>query len=291
MRPNRKLSGALAAACLGWAGLSGCRALPRGLAPPESAAPGSVPSVASQPDPAVQRAGFLRSRSDPGQAVNVHIDLGTALEGREEYESAVAEYQQALDAINGPERPHGGARVPNDMKALAHRRMAVALDHLGRFEQAEAHYRAALKMRSGDPKLWNDLGYSYYLQRRWADSERALRTAYQHDPENPKVLTNLGMTLAYGGKTSEALELLTKAGGPAWAHHNLGVALASLGDEAEARVEFQKALEVQPQLPAPRAALAQLDRRAAAVATASNRPKAPADPRLSRTSTPKTARP
>jgi tetratricopeptide (TPR) repeat protein len=265
------------------------------MAPPESARPGSVPSIMNKPDPAVQRTGLLRSKAEPGQAVNVHLDLGKALESREEYEAAVAEYQQAIDAINGPERPHGGPRIPHDMKALAHRRMAVALDHLGRFEQAEAHYRAALKLRSGDAKLWNDVGYSYYLQRRWDDSERALRTAYKLDGENPMVLTNLGMTLAYGGKTSEALTLLTKAGGPAWAHHNLGIALASVGKDAEARAEFRQALALQPQLTAPRAALTRLDRQAAATATVATtsptRPKAPADPRLSRTSAGKPTQP
>ena len=43
---------------------------------------------------------------------------------------------------------------------------------LGRFAQAETHYQKALKLSPKDPKIWNDAGYSYYLQGRWADAER-----------------------------------------------------------------------------------------------------------------------
>ena len=48
------------------------------------------------------------------------------------------------------------------------------MDRLGRFAQAETHYQKALKLNPKDPKIWNDAGYSYYLQAGWADAERAL---------------------------------------------------------------------------------------------------------------------
>ena len=73
--------------------------------------------------------------------------------------------------------------------------MASALDRLGRFEQAENEYSTALKLSPNDPKIWNDAGYSFYLQGRWTDAERALKTAAKLDPNNTRIMTNLGLNL------------------------------------------------------------------------------------------------
>ena len=137
--------------------------------------------------------------------------------------------------------------------------MAGALDRLGRFGQAEAHYRSALDLSPDDPKVWNDAGYSYYLQHRLADAERSLKTAAKFDPNNPRIQTNLGLALAAAGKTDEALAALSKAGGPAAGNANLAYLLASLGKTDEARKHYQTALRLQPQLAPAREALARLD--------------------------------
>jgi tetratricopeptide (TPR) repeat protein len=100
------------------------------------------------------------------QEVNVHLDLARALESQGNFESAVAECQKAIDASEGPSAHRGGPKVTAHQKALAHRRMAGALDRLGRFAQAETHYRQAMKLKPNDVNIWNDVGYSYYLQSR-----------------------------------------------------------------------------------------------------------------------------
>ena len=78
--------------------------------------------------------------------------------------------------------------------------MGGALDRLGRFAQAEVHYKKALKLSPKDAKIWNDAGYSYYLQGRWADAERALRTAAKLAPDDERIRINLGLTLAAAGQ-------------------------------------------------------------------------------------------
>jgi tetratricopeptide (TPR) repeat protein len=207
-----------------------------------------------------------------GQEVSVHIDLARALETQGNFEGAVAQYQKAIEACDGSSAHRLGGRIPAAQRALAHRRMAGALDRLGRFAQAETHYREAMKLSPNDVNVWNDVGYSYYLQRRWPEAERSLLQAAKLDPDNQRVQTNLGLAQAGAGKTDAALDSLTRASGPAVAHANLGYILAATGKTDEARKHYQAALDYQPQFEAARYALARLD--------AGHTPQGPGTPRM-----------
>ncbi len=134
------------------------------------------------------------------------------------------------------------------------------LDRLGRFAQAEVHYRKALRLSPRDPKIWNDAGYSYYLQGRWADAERTLKTASRYAPEDERITTNLGLTLAAAGRTKEAISLLSRYSGDAIGHSNLGFLLAATGQVELARQQYLQALALRPNLALAQRALAQLDR-------------------------------
>jgi tetratricopeptide (TPR) repeat protein len=137
--------------------------------------------------------------------------------------------------------------------------MAGALDRLGRFAQAEVHYQQALKASPKDPKVWNDIGYSYYLQGRWPDSEKALRTAAKLAPDDNRVRINLGLTLAAAGKSDEAFPLLSQSGSDATGHANLGYLLAATGQNDLARTQYETALALRPDLELAQRALARLD--------------------------------
>lgn len=241
----------LGLACLLPIAATGCQAVSKKVSPK------SLDAASAQAQPTDERSPFPQDVA-PSQEIGVHLDLARAFESQGNFEAAVVEYQKAVAACDGPGR-HGDGKVTPKQQALAHRRMAAALDRLGKFAQAETHYRQALKCSPNDAMVWNDAGYSYYLQHRWADAERSLMTAAKIDPVNPRIQTNLGLSLAAAGKTEAALAALTKAGGPVVAQANLGYILAATGKTQEARKHYQKALELQPQFEAARFALAKLD--------------------------------
>jgi Flp pilus assembly protein TadD len=200
----------------------------------------------------------FHSEVTASQQFNVHVELARALESQGNFEAAIAEYQKAADVCSKKGSILRGSGVGPVQQALAQRRMAAAYDRMGRFAQSETHYTEALKLAPGDAKVWNDVGYSYYLQNRWADAERALKTADSMDPNNPRTLTNLGLVLAAESKNQDALTALSRANGPAVGHANLGFILAAMGKDDQARAHYESALAIRPELTAAREALARI---------------------------------
>jgi Flp pilus assembly protein TadD len=218
----------------------------------------AVPSMKT--DSALVRTDFHREVT-PLQRFNVHLEVGRIQEAQEHYEDAVGEYQKAIEATQKHNSLLSGSTITPAQQALAHRRMGAALDHLGRFAQSEVHYREALQLSPDDPKVWNDAGYSCYLQGRWDDAVRDLKMADKLEPGNPRVQTNLGLVLAASGKYDEALTALTRAGGHAIGHANMAFLMAAQGKTDLARKHYQTALTLKPDLAPARQALAALDAR------------------------------
>ncbi len=215
----------------------------------------SSPEVAAQIQSSAQQTDFQAKATDR-QSFQVHIDFGRVFESQGNFDAALLEYQEALAVVETKRR---GSLGPAD-SALAHRRMAGTLDRLGRFAQAEAHYQKALNFSPRDSKIWNDVGYSYYLQGRWPDAERALKTAAQLAPDDERIRINLGLALAAAGKTTEAFPLLSQSTGDAAGHANLGYLLAATGQFDLARQQYEIALAQRPDMELARRALARLAR-------------------------------
>ena len=169
----------------------------------------------------------FRRTADTNQKFNVHLELGRAYESEGNFDAAVNEYQKSIDACKRGGSFVGGIKISKEQEAESHRRMAGRSTGSGNSGRPRPITARRSPRAPNDAKVWNDAGYSYYLQRRLADAERSLKTAAKLDPHNPRVQTNLGLALAAAGKTDEALAALTKAGGPAAGHANLGYLLAS----------------------------------------------------------------
>lgn len=157
----------------------------------------------------------------------MQVALGRAAERRGELDQAMAAYKDALK------------RDKN--RSDAHHRLAVLHDRRGDFRQSAELYRLALAADPGNPDLYCDMGYSLYLQRRWAESETNLRQAIALRPDLARAHNNLGLVLAHNLRTEEALAEYRKAGNDeAKARSNLALAMTLDGRYDEAREQYRK---------------------------------------------------
>src|SRR5262249_1772758 len=126
-------------------------------------------------------------------------------------------------------------------------------------ESAE-HYRKALEVRPGDPDVFCDMGYSLYLQRRWAEAEINLRQAVALNPDHRRGHNKPPPAPARASPPGGALAEFRKGGSdPARAHMNLAFALTMDRRFEPARAEYQRALALDPSSQLARARLGQLN--------------------------------
>lgn len=88
--------------------------------------------------------------------------------------------------------------------ATAHHGLAMAADLTENWDDAEYHYRQALRIRPRDPDLLCDIGYSYLLQNRYSEAESYLNHALEVSPQHESALLNLAMLDLRQGKRASA---------------------------------------------------------------------------------------
>ncbi|MDG3004744.1 tetratricopeptide repeat protein [Paludisphaera mucosa] len=167
------------------------------------------------------------------QAADVEIAMARSLEQSGDLAGAEAAYRDAL------------AKDPRRGDAEA--RLAVLADERGDLKGSAEHFERAARLAPDDPEILCDRGYSYYLQRRWADAEGCLRKALQKDPRHARAHNNLGLTLARQGDRDGALAEFAKAGcDRADARSNLALVLAMEGRVEDARTLYAEAAAAKP---------------------------------------------
>ena len=144
-------------------------------------------------------------------------------------------------------------------RADAYHRLALLHDRQGDCQTATEYYQQALERNSENSELHCDIGYSQYLQQRWQEAESSLRRAIALTPDLGRAHNNLGLVLARTGREQESLEEFARAGcDQADAHANLAHAMMLSNRWNEEQIEFRRALDTNPDLPAARDGLRSL---------------------------------
>lgn len=139
-----------------------------------------------------------RPDTEGGSAVDEQVRLGEEALRDQKLSQAQSHFEQAL--------------IAQPQHAKANHRMAVVCDKLGQYERAEQHYLLALQHDPRNVAVLSDLGYSYWLQKRYSESERYLQEARHIDPNYETAIANLGMLYGTTGRTDEAVALFRQIG-------------------------------------------------------------------------------
>jgi Flp pilus assembly protein TadD len=98
----------------------------------------------------------------------------------------------------------GRAHTPDQPDWRILNAQGAVLDQLGRNAEAREYYETALKIVPNEPSVLSNLGLSYALSKDLERAESTLRQAAADPRAEPKVKQNLGVVLALRGKYAEA---------------------------------------------------------------------------------------
>jgi tetratricopeptide (TPR) repeat protein len=220
-----------------------------------------------QMGPSGRRTPSLLDRGGPAtpitsaQEADMQIALGRTAEAQGNLDQARAAYQAALGR--------------DKKRADAHQRLAVLHDKQGQFRESADLYRQAIATDPGNPEIYCDMGYSLYLQRRWAEAEMNLKQALALSPDDRRAHNNLGMVLAHNARADEAVAEFRKGGSTeAEARENVAFARTTEKDWAGAQRQYRLALRAQPGSKVAEARLREIDTLVAKV----DKPKGPVAP-------------
>src|SRR3979490_1819976 len=164
-------------------------------------------------DAALRYGQALRATGQRGQAVAVLEQATIAHPGNK---ALLAAYGRAL-ADNGNFQQAfdvlGRAHTPDNPDWRILSVQGTGLDQLGRHDEARRYYDSALKISPEEPSVLSNLGMSYVLSNDLPKAEETLRHAHGKAESDARIRTNLALAIGLQGRLTEA-ENLVKAGLP-----------------------------------------------------------------------------
>jgi Flp pilus assembly protein TadD len=190
-------------------GLAGCQTTAKGPDTTGSIATASRPTSEGEWRVALDRSEALyKAKPDDVAAA---MQYAQALRGTGQHTQAVAVLEQV--SLKNPRNKqllgaYGRAlaevgRYPQALEVLSRAHtpdmpdwrilsaQGAVLDQMGRYEEARAHYAAALKIAPDEPSVLSNLGLSYALSRDLKKAEATLRKATSQPGVSPRVRQNL----------------------------------------------------------------------------------------------------
>jgi Flp pilus assembly protein TadD len=156
------------------------------------------------PDVALAYAQALRAGGQRAQAVSVleqaslRQPRNTVLLGA--YGKALADVGNLDQALEVLNRAHSPDQP--DWRILS--AQGAVLDQLGRHKEAQGYYASALKIKPEEPSVLSNLGLSYALSKDLKQAEATLRRASTPAGADPRVRQNLALVVGLQGRFSEA---------------------------------------------------------------------------------------
>jgi tetratricopeptide (TPR) repeat protein len=129
---------------------------------------------------------------------------------------------------------------------------AVDLQAAGKYEEAEAAYKAILEKNPDVPEIYQNLGTIYALRKDVPAAEAAFLKALELRPESADVSTQLARLYQENGQPEKAMEIMAKSAGAnpedPRAQFNQGIFLLNAGKNEEAIAAFEAAIKADPSM-------------------------------------------
>ncbi|QDU01632.1 photosystem I assembly protein Ycf3 [Gimesia chilikensis] len=147
-------------------------------------------------------------------------------------------------------------RNPKNVTAL--HRMGIVSSKMGKHDMATRHLMEAVKIQPDNSKLLTDLGYALYLQNDLPAAEIALEEAIKRDGSSKRSFNNLSLVLGHQGRMDEAYQVARTVLSAEEAHANIGYICLQRGMLEDASRHYNQALEINPELDSVKEAIVQI---------------------------------
>lgn len=255
MRPARlnisRLVVSTALAAVIATGIAGCKTAKKEITGSVAAATPSTPRTEAEWRRETEKWEALY-RSHPEDIVNA-IQYAQALRGTGQRAQAVAVLEQAslrnphdktlLGAYGRALAEIGNYNQALEVLSRAHTpelpdwrilsAQGAVLDQMGRYEEARRYYAAALKIAPEEPSVLSNLGLSYALSKDLKNAEATLQKATMQPGVGPRARQNLALVVGLQGRFTEAENIARADLPPEEAAANVAYLRQMLSQQAE----------------------------------------------------------
>ncbi len=181
----------------------------------------------------------LIARKKP-RSPEIHNNLGVVLQKKGELEPAREQFRAAITID------------PDNVEARNN--LGVWYNSRGRFAEAIEEFKQALKVKPDNAEVRCNLGTVYNSMKQYDDAIEQFRQALQIKPDSAEALNNLGKAYKDKGEYDQAIQIFRKTIElhPHLAIPHLNIAIIYLfqkNDREKALYHFEKALDVEPNIP------------------------------------------
>jgi tetratricopeptide (TPR) repeat protein len=171
---------------------------------------------------------------EPRIGADTWFAAGQLQEAQGNLPAAIAQYQRVLKVND----EHHGALYRLGVLYATARDYAAAIATWNRYIDATHHSAVG----------YSNLGFCYELAGQPKEAERAYMTGIERDSDSTPCRVNYGLMLARHGRIDEGVAQMQSVLSPAEVHFNVGSVHEGLGRRDLARLEYRKALELDPKL-------------------------------------------
>lgn len=185
------------------------------------------------PEAAIRYAQALRATGQRSQAAAVleqaaiYHPKNTAVLGA--YGRALADVGSFQQALDVLGRAH----TPDQPDWRIISAQGAVLDQMGRHDEAQRYYSSALKIMPDEPSVLSNLGLSYALSKNLRKAEETLRRANERPDAAPRVRQNLALVVGLQGRFAEAEAIARGDLSPDEAAANVAYLRQMLAEEKE----------------------------------------------------------
>lgn len=174
----------------------------------------------------------FEQEDDPQFTAKTHFAAGQLAESQGDYPRAILQYNEALKLD------------PKHIPTLY--RLALVYTQTKDYPKAIETWNNYIKATDGSAEGYNNLAFCHELAGEPDKAETAYKKGIAKDPQHQACRVNYGLMLARHGRTSEAILQLQAVLTPAQVHYNLASVYEQQGRKEQAKIEYRKALELDP---------------------------------------------